>query len=50
MKRHNYTRQERVELFKQDIRVIELYKTYKVRPLNVLEKIILTQLKQEYGI
>ena len=50
MKATQKTRNDRISLFMRDIRVKELYKTFKVRPLNALEKIILTQLKAEYGI
>ena len=50
MKRINLNRAEKIKIFMSDIRVAELYKTYKVRPLNVLERIILKQLKTEYGL
>ena len=48
MNRINLNRAEKIKIFMSDIRVVELYKTYKVRPLNVLEKIMLKQLKAEY--
>lgn len=44
------SRKDKIVLFKNDIRIKELYATYKVRPLNALEKIIFTQIKREYGL
>lgn len=35
-------------LMRKDCRVVELYKTMKVRPLNVLETLMLNQITAEY--
>ena len=45
---HTLTAGEKAQL-KADPRIKELYKTAKVRPLNILEKIMLKQIVAEYS-